>query len=187
MSKFEANKKYRGVSGATFLCLGTCFVNKDHIWMKRDTDGFAAAYHKDSLSDLKEVKPELVLEVGKFYKTRDGRKVRIDAILPEDNPSKAPYIGMIYRKSDNNLSVHSWSKDYKSLGECLNPLQPTEIVDVWVDPPTPVAPRVPRTGEMLAWDSGSGHISFHSLTSRLVGGFRIKWEEILDNGDNKSS
>ena len=130
------------------------------------------------------VSEPLKLEVGKFYKTRDGRKVRIDAILPEDNPKQKKIIGW-YEQSHTSgfcTTVHPTECCWWSDGRFRNsPVSnDLDIVGVWTDPP----PK-PRTGTgWMILDEGDKVSFFQTKPDKRFCPIYIRWEEIIDGDDN---
>jgi hypothetical protein len=117
------------------------------------------------------------LEVGKFYLLLNGKKVRIDAILPEDHPGKRA-IGLLYH-AGCPPQRHGWNIDGSSgAGDCC-------IVSEWTEP------KVARRGETYVsqYEGPSGNlykkgdilrVSEHYVGALLwSSAFKISWEEVL--------
>lgn len=67
------------------------------------------------------------IEVGKYYKTRDGRKAFIAAKLP--NPSDEPYIG--YAEYTHGQIVESWYEDGSYITDQSSG---NDLIEEWKEP-----------------------------------------------------
>lgn len=70
------------------------------------------------------------IEVGKFYKTRDGRKARIYAVDGRVHDERIH--GAIW---DNGFGLCGWAEDGSFYGD--HSVSENDLVPEWEDPPEP--------------------------------------------------
>jgi hypothetical protein len=91
-------------------------------------------HSRDLISEWQEPEPELKIEAGKFYVTRDWRKARVDAT---DYSGDYPICGGIYDEDVDSERPYSQSwtgGGIVVIGEEVS----DDIIGPWIDPPKPL-------------------------------------------------
>jgi hypothetical protein len=111
--------------------------------------------------------PPLTITAGKFYKTRDGRKV---------GPMEAGVWGRVFYDSSRSITGQSWNEDGSFIYGVVNNI---DIIAEWVDEPVAVAPAKPKfkVGDRVKCTIGMGNGKVKAVNAD--GRYKVDW----DNGD----
>ena len=102
------------------------------------------------------------IEVGKFYRTRDGRKARIYAL---DGTDEYPIHGAILYLNGE------WGSYVWNNAGCYLPTQPhpSDLVSEWIDKPEVDWSAMPRWAEWVAMDKDGEWTFFSAKPSMDIG------------------